>query len=413
MWLDPTFEPPPVFVAELVAWARSFNAAGLKLGAWETLEDHQFEVAEPALAHVAPELLADLTRKKLQLLASRTSETRYWGAVWASQHLLLTDSREADAARSLRRSHVETDARNETYVRNDLLMLELLEAASDDQHRVLTEADPDFVLQDLEQGLRPLSASYAEAAPRSPERRARDLVIFLCRDGAQIPESVRAWLVDIAFGTSDLRSLAFKALARSSSDQFARELLERDWSWSSTAPSWENHYGSSALIDGAGVWLRGVIGQDLASGSPWRVRRGLVLKRFTLAGASAEDAWPDGEAESSYEDLRRQAARSVARDGWARYWFRRYLAATTLADAYAAWKLFMHSADRRAWLWLTAELEANPEAPLRRRKLLNLKVNRSELQRMIEKRHDKLKDRFLDRKIVEGIAPCTRANTEC
>jgi hypothetical protein len=31
---------------------------------------------------------------------------------------------------------------------------------------------------------------------------------------------------------------------------------------------------------------------------------------------------------------------------------------------------------------------------------------------MMEKRHDKLKDRFLDRKIVEGIGPWTRADAE-
>jgi hypothetical protein len=172
------------------------------------------------------------------------------------------------------------------------------------------------------------------------------------------------------------------------------------------------HLALAAEANGAGAWLRGVIDQDLASGSPWRVRRGLVLKTFTLAGASAEDAWPDGEAESSYEALRRQAARSVARDGWARHWFRRYLAAATPAGAYAAWKLFMHSADRRAWLWLPDELETKPDAPIRRRKLRNLKVNRSELQRIMERRHDKLKDRFLDRKIVEGIGPWTRADAE-
>jgi hypothetical protein len=492
------------------------------------------------------------------------------------------------------------------------------------------------------------------------------LVIFLCRDSVEVPESVWTWLVDIAFGTSDLRRLAFKALARFDGFRFARELLERDWSWSPTASIWENHYGSGTLIDGAratpfdelapriapwrlleavrrrgadpgevrlaaaifdrafsgvgldvpepgasisidrteagtgprplavsvdpeatgedigdqfaalkrmldletrrkwheraihaaqvaveriaeaqrpggslylsdieaedmicvaehapelinrslegvgevtqdfrrriqlaegaflalceallardpakgvllwralrrtrltrylgrggieellhvlfrvptsnavielrsqvleaassdqvlyhfalaaeangaGAWLRGVIGQDLASGSPRQVRRGLVLKRFTLARTNSEDPWPEGLAESSYEDLRRQAERSVARDGWARHWFRRYLAAATPAEAYAAWKLFMHSADRRAWLWLPDELEANPEAPLRRRKLLNLEVNRSELQRIMEKRHDKLKDRFLDRKIVEGIGPWTRADAE-
>ena len=666
MWLDPTFEPSPAFVAELVAWATSVNVAALDLGIWGTSEDYHFEMAEPALARVAPDLLADLTRKKLQLLASRTSETRYAGAILAPQHLLLTGSRESEAARSLRQSHVEPSAKTETHVRNKLLILELLEASGDDQHRVLTEADLEIVLPDLRQVLRPLSASYAEAAPRSPARRARDLVTFFCRDGAQIPEALWAWLVEIAFGTSDSRSLAFEALTRADGERFARELLERDWSWSPTVSPWENHWGSGALIagagstpfdelapriapwrlleavrcrgadpgdvrlaaaifdrafsgvqlstpelgvslsidwtsdstgprpftvggdleannedagdqmaalqrlldldarrksgeravravqvaveriqearrsgaslylmhvapedmrcvanhapelidrwlegmgevtqdfqrrvqlaeeaflalcetllahdpaqgvmlwralrralrtrypgrgeveallhiafrvpaadavldlrsrileaassdealyhvvlaaeaNGAGAWLRGVIGQDLASASPRRVRRGLVLKTFTVGAGGAEDAWPEGQANSSYEILRRQAARSVARDGWARHWCRQYLAAATPAEAYAAWKLFMHSADQRAWLWLLDEVETILDAPFREPKLLNFTVNRPELQRMMKKKHDRLKELFLGRKPSEGIGPWTGAAVE-
>jgi hypothetical protein len=172
------------------------------------------------------------------------------------------------------------------------------------------------------------------------------------------------------------------------------------------------HVVLAAEANGAGVWLRGVIDQDLSSASPRWVRRGLVLKMFTGGAVGTKDAWPEGQAESSYERLRRQAARSVAHDGWARHWCKQYLAATTPAEAYAAWKLFMHSADRRAWLWLPNEVEAAPDAPLLRRKLLNLNVNRSELQRMMEKRHDKLKDQFLDRKIVEGVGPWTGADAE-
>jgi hypothetical protein len=293
MWLDPTFEPPPTFVAELVAWARSVNIAALDLGMWDTSEDYHFEIAEPALARVDPELLADLTCKKLQLLASRTSETRYAGAILAPKHLLLTGSRESDAARSLRQSHVETNAKTETDVRNKLLLLELLEASGDDQHRVMTEADLEIVRPDLEHMLRSLSASYAEAAPRSPERRARDLMIFLGRDGAQIPESVRAWLVDIAFGTSDLRSLAFKALASLDGSRFARELLERDWSWSPTASPWENHYGSGALIDGAGAMPFDELAPRIA---PWRLleavrRRGADPGEVRLAAAIFDRAF--------------------------------------------------------------------------------------------------------------------------
>jgi hypothetical protein len=293
MWLDTTFEPPPAFAAELVAWAKSVNVAALDLGMWRTSEDYHFKMAEPALARVAPELLADLTRKKLQLLASRTSETRYAGAILAPKHLLLTGVRESEAARALRQSHLEPNAKTETDVRNKLLILELLEASGDDQHRVLMETDLESVLPGLSQVLRPLSASYAEAAPRSPARRARDLVIFLCRDGAQIPESFRAWLVEIAFRLSASRSLAFEALARADGERFARELLERDWSWSPTASPWENHWGSGALIAGAGPTPFDELAPRIA---PWRLlevarRRGADPGDVRLAAAIFDRAF--------------------------------------------------------------------------------------------------------------------------
>jgi hypothetical protein len=93
-------------------------------------------------------------------------------------------------------------------------------------------------------------------------------VLFLCRDGAQIPASVWVWLVGIAFGTSDIRGPAFEALARSDSVQFARELLERNWSWSPTTSPWANHFGSTALIDGAGTTPFDELAPRIA---PWRL----------------------------------------------------------------------------------------------------------------------------------------------
>ena len=62
LWLDPTFEPPASYIAEVREAAAKIDVEKLDRHHGPTIEDHQFEEFEPVLARCAPDILADLTR---------------------------------------------------------------------------------------------------------------------------------------------------------------------------------------------------------------------------------------------------------------------------------------------------------------------------------------------------------------
>jgi len=85
----------------------------------------------------------------------------------------------------------------------------------------------------------------------------------------------------------------------------------------------------------------------------WRQRRGALLAGLgTGYSLPIADAWPNGEVRTDTAELRRQAARLRWREACARHWWCIYLTAPDSMAAYAAWKLFLRSADARAWTWM-------------------------------------------------------------
>ena len=125
LWLDPSFEPPATFVTEVRAAAAHIDVEKLDRHHSHTIEDHSFEQLEPVLARCAPDLLANLMRRKMQSIATCPPESRYWSAIRATSHLLLTEETEAEAARTLRSNCREAEDGRECYAASRLLMLEL------------------------------------------------------------------------------------------------------------------------------------------------------------------------------------------------------------------------------------------------------------------------------------------------
>ena len=109
---------------------------------------------------------------------------------------------------------------------------------------------------------------------------------------------------------------------------------------------------------------------------------------------------------TSWHSLRQAAARSRARDAFARHWWRIFLEAEDRAEAYAAWVLFKAAADRRAYLWMRSDREAiNDVPPLQKLKEVHVDANNWELRRAIEKREEKLPKQFLSREPIKGVGP--------
>jgi hypothetical protein len=163
-----------------------------------------------------------------------------------------------------------------------------------------------------------------------------------------------------------------------------------------------------ASYNGKSVWLAETSAADLASSLVWRQRRGTLLAGLgTGYKLPVAEAWPEGEIPSDSADLRRVAARLRWREACAHHWWQAYLEAPDAEAAYAAWTLFLRSADARAWTWMRndAEPKTNSCGEFFSRKLAHMRLNRSEMKRAMEKRLDGFDRKFLEHDTVEGIGP--------
>ena len=162
----------------------------------------------------------------------------------------------------------------------------------------------------------------------------------------------------------------------------------------------------AATINGQQTWLERQIADDLASGVVWRKQRAGKLAGFTSGNTlPVEEAWPEGPADLR-TSRRREAASWRHREASARYWWNRYWHVKSDEDAYAAWVLFMETADRRVYGWMNLKdggLDvANPTIG---RRQAHFEANQDTLRSAVNK-HEKQMDRqFLGRKVVDGIGP--------
>jgi hypothetical protein len=165
--------------------------------------------------------------------------------------------------------------------------------------------------------------------------------------------------------------------------------------------------GVAASYNGKADWLAALIQADHASALVWKRKRGTILSGFTVNNAlPVAGAWPDREIRTSYRELDRKSARFRWIDACARHWWQVYLAAQQPTEAYAAWVLFLRSADRRAWIWMRKDVQAaNDASSFFKLKLSHPELNRSKLKRAMDKRTENFDKSFLDRKIIQGVDP--------
>ena len=160
----------------------------------------------------------------------------------------------------------------------------------------------------------------------------------------------------------------------------------------------------AAVLNGQEAWLRRMIEQDKASGVTWRRYRGTVMEGFESSRSpSVEAAWPDGEALSEQQVLRRRTARRIYLDACAEHWWRVYLMATDPIEAHAAWILFLKASDRRAWRLMRGERGTLGQAEML--KWEQCQLNRDRIRSACKKREEKLESQFLGRDVAEGVGP--------
>jgi hypothetical protein len=285
LWLDPNFEPPPPFVAEVREAAARIDVEKLYRNNSYTIEDHNFEDIEPVLARCAPDLLADLIRRRIQSAATCPVESRYWMAISTTDHLLLAGEAEASAAKTMRLKEILPE-NHAAYAANKLLMLELRDVDAQAQFDALIKADLEFVSDEFAEILRPpmpadVDALIARYGAGSPKQQ-RDLLILLSIHPVSFSDNAWSWIEGFARDQSrDLHGVAFKTLTGSNPKRFGRSLALDGWSWRPDADLWVNHYGSGALIEST-------LGQPFDEIAP-RIAPWRLLEAVRLRGADPNE----------------------------------------------------------------------------------------------------------------------------
>ena len=163
----------------------------------------------------------------------------------------------------------------------------------------------------------------------------------------------------------------------------------------------------AASSNGKADWLANLVKEDRKSKFAWRRRRSEMLAGFAFDNElPIPEAWPAGEIRTDHATLTHNMARSRWREACAGHWWRAFLSARNPVDAYAAWILFLRSADRRAWVWMSREAEKlNVSDDFHKLKMDHARLNKSRLRETATKRYNELDRKYLCRKTVEGISP--------
>jgi hypothetical protein len=280
-WFDPTFQPPADFVEELRVAAAGFDVGKLDLQMSHTPQDWFFDELEPVLARCAPDVLAELVRRKLCGFTARPPDTRYSSAIHATDHFILVEPESAAAARALRLSARDKDEGQESFAAGDLLMLELAEIAdAPTQFDRLIGAHLKFISADFSEVIKAPTADEVDALIAryrdAPAKQQRDLIVLLSVHPVAFSDGAWTFLADRARQSEDeLRAVLFRMLSLADAARFGRILASTGWSWDARAPLWINHYGTGALIKAE----TGLPFDELAPRlAPWRVLEGARVR---------------------------------------------------------------------------------------------------------------------------------------
>jgi len=280
LWLDPGFKPPESFAVELREAARLLDVSKLNRQGHYTVEDHDFEEIECALARCAPELLAALMRKKLQEAASCPSESRYWCSLHVVDHLLLAGPDEAKAVKQLRLSCTDADKKNEAFVSNRLMAVDLLGLDVQTQFNTVISADLKYIFDDFSEILSTpgsddvdtLISTYANGTAKQKS----DLLLLLSIHPIDFSETAWSWIFDYAKQPEhEFSDVAFRTLALSNAMRLGKMLTAENWNWGADKHDWINHYGTGALIEATQAIPFEQVAPRLA---PWRVLEAARLR---------------------------------------------------------------------------------------------------------------------------------------
>ena len=154
----------------------------------------------------------------------------------------------------------------------------------------------------------------------------------------------------------------------------------------------------AASHNGKTEWINALIRKDQASPLIWRQRRAITLAGFTPNNQlPVTDAWPEGEMKTVYSSLHWKSARQRWIEACAQHWWKTFLDAPDPAQAYAAWVLFLHSADRRidtCKCIFRDKILQKIQNSFTDLKMIHVELNQSNIKRALNKKEKSLRKTF-------------------
>ena len=214
-----------------------------------TAEQHRFEGIDPLAARFLPPAHAETARRRLQVLASRDGEQKYWSAMRAPQLLLTAGTGESDAIAGMR-TRTKLDS-YEHHANTWCLQLELLHKPVDEQLSVFLSAENYYYTIDLMAVVRNATATqllqFLEANTANATKAALvvlQVMAYQLTEGADIlAEKLIGYLTH---EEEELRTIAFVALPLCAPEVCGRKLLAINWKPDVGEPL-AAHYGSHAV----------------------------------------------------------------------------------------------------------------------------------------------------------------------
>lgn len=163
----------------------------------------------------------------------------------------------------------------------------------------------------------------------------------------------------------------------------------------------------AALYNDRADWVDALIREDEASSLAWRQRRAITLAGFTANNQlPVAGAWPEGKIKTVHDRLRQKSARQRWIEACAHHWWQTFLDTPRPKHAYAAWVLFLHSADRRVESCIFQDKStAKNSNDLTDIKIIHLELNRSDIRRAFNKNEKELEKNFLGSRIDSNVGP--------
>lgn len=270
-----------------------------------------------------------------------------------------------------------------------------------DALRAVYAADPDLVRSWVD------AAIQDNSNARSLLRRTDAFYQSLCHALAEIdPGSAFAlrdqlrraghirFLVPRA-GTDELTALPFSAPETSEALAARQTMLGEAMSDSALLD-----LATMATAFGRGDWIAERARELASSLFLWRKAKGAMLATLSNLDEAIVDALLKGVEEdvagSWVEPLLPLIREAHRRNGWARHWYRQFLAAPTWDEAYATFTLFLNSTDRRCRLWMDTEDEVvHCTDGFDDRRLLYCRTNKDAINRAIDANEKELNALFL------------------